>query len=181
MFVKKLTCNPRNECFILVLKDLFACSTFPFFTPQRKWKKIVSGHPYIFSQIFQFSLQTEKPLWAQPTWESTVPLSIWIRPKPKKMGSSFHQVIPTRIKVFRRCKNTENEKSHGCLQGAEDDPGDRSPGCKEHCHLQVSCYAILLSYKAIYKLWVWSRIFRTWLRCADTTYLWAMQDPGNPP
>lgn len=24
-------------------------------------KKIVSGHPYIFSPIFQFSLQTEKP------------------------------------------------------------------------------------------------------------------------
>lgn len=24
-------------------------------------KKIVSGHPYVFSQTFQFSLQTEKP------------------------------------------------------------------------------------------------------------------------
>lgn len=107
-------------------------------------------------------------------------LSIWIRSKPKKRGSSFCQVIPTRIKVFRRHKNTENGRSHGCLPGAEG-PEDRSPGPKEHCHLWVSCYAILLSHKAIYQLGVWSRVLRTWLRCADTTYLWAMQDPGNPP
>lgn len=108
-----------------------------------------------FPQIFQFSPQTEKPLWAQPTWELPVPLSILISPKPKKMGSSFHQVIPTRIKLFSRCKNTENGRSCGCLQRAEHDPGGkRSPSSKIHCHLQASCYAILLSYKAIYKLWV---------------------------
>lgn len=79
------------------------------------------------------------------------------------MGSSFHQVIPTRIKVFSRCKNTENGISCGCLQWAEHDPGEkRSPGSRKHCHLQASCYIILLSYKAIYKLWVLSCIFRIW-------------------
>lgn len=145
-------------------------------------EKIVSGHPYdFFPRIFQFRPQTEKPLWAQPTWEFTVPLSIWISPKPEKMESSFHQVIPTRIKVFSRCKNTENGRSCGCLQCAECDPRDkRTPGSKKHCYLQASCYAILLSYKAIYKLWVWSCVFRIWPRCADTTYLQAMQDLGNP-
>ena len=136
----------------------------------------------MFPQIFQFSPQTEKPLWAQPTREFTAPLSLGISPKPKETGSSFHQVIPARTKVFSRCKNTENGGSSGCLQWAEHDLGDkRSPSSETHCHLQASCYAILLSYKAIYKLWVRSCIFRIWPRCADTTYLQAMQDAGNSP
>lgn len=150
MFLKKWKSNPTNECFVLVWKDFFFFLIFRFFPFSFHWengkkkKKLsqvtltTSGHPYnFFPQIFQFSLQTEKPLWAQPTWEFTVPLSIWISPKPKKMGSSFHQVIPTRIKVFSRCKNTENG-SCGCSQWAEHDPGDkRSPSSKKHCHLKL--------------------------------------------
>lgn len=43
----------------------FVC-LFQFFPFSLHWengekKKTISGHPYIFSQIFQFSLQTEKP------------------------------------------------------------------------------------------------------------------------
>lgn len=90
-------------------------SIFPFFIPLRKWKKkIVSGHPYIFSHIFQFSLQTEKP-----GGHSLLGSLFLFESDLNQRGSSFHQVIPTGIKVFRRCKNTENWRSHGCLQGAE--------------------------------------------------------------
>lgn len=126
-------------------------------------KKNVSGHHYIFSQIFQFSLQTEKPgghsllgrLLSLFLFESDL----------NQRGSSFHQVIPTRIKVFRRCKNTENGRSHGCLQGAEQ-CRSRISWLQRTLPAPSSCCAILLSHKAIYKLWVWSCIFRTWLRCA---------------
>lgn len=135
-FVKKLKHNPRSEYFILVWKDLFICFNFSFFHSTEKMEKIISGHPYIFSYIFQFSLQTEKP--GGHSLLGSL-LSLFLSESDlnqRKGGSSFQQVIPTRIKVFRRCKNTENGRSHGCLQGAEQDPGDRSPGSKEHCHLQ---------------------------------------------
>lgn len=40
----------------------FVCFNFSLFHSTEKMeKKIVSGDPYAFSQIFQFSLQTEKP------------------------------------------------------------------------------------------------------------------------
>lgn len=121
-----------NALFWFEILFFFHVLIFPFSISLRKWKKklsqvtlTTSGHPYnFFPQIFQFSLQTEKPPWAQPTWEFTV-LSTSISPKPKKMGNSFHQVIPTRIKVFSRCKNTENAQSCGCLQWAERNPGEK--------------------------------------------------------
>lgn len=156
---------------------------FPFFIPLRKKKTKVLGHPYnFFPQIFQFSLQTEKSLWAQPTWEFTVPLCIWISPKPKKMGSSFHQVIPTTIKLFKHTKMLTIGGVVAVCNGLNmtQETDKSSPGSKKHCHLQASGYTTLLSYKAIYKPWVPSCIFRVWLRHADTTYLQAIQDPGNP-
>lgn len=98
------------------------------------------------------------------------------------MRSSFHQVIPTTIKLFKHTKILTIGGVVAVCNGLNmtQEKYKSSPGSKKHCHLQASCYTTLLSYKAIYKLWVQSCIFRVWLRPADTTYLQAMQDPGNP-
>lgn len=111
------------KCFIFVWKYWFMFWFFPFsFHWQMKKKKnclkvtlTTSGYPYsfFFPRFFSSACKLKKQ-WAQPTWEFTAPLSIWISPKPKKMGILFHQVIPTRIEVFSRWKNTENQRSCAC-------------------------------------------------------------------
>lgn len=110
--------------FHFCLKVLVYVLIFPFFISLTKWKKkknclkvtlTTSGYPYsfFFPRFFSSACKLKKQ-WAQPTWEFTAPLSIWISPKPKKMGILFHQVIPTRIEVFSRWKNTENQRSCAC-------------------------------------------------------------------
>lgn len=111
------------KCFIFVWKYWFMFWFFPFsFHWQNEKKKnclkvtlTTSGYPYsfFFPRFFSSACKLKKQ-WAQPTWEFTAPLSIWISPKPKKMGILFHQVIPTRIEVFSRWKNTENQRSCAC-------------------------------------------------------------------
>lgn len=122
MVLKKWKSNPKNEMLQFCLKVLFYVSIFPFFISLTKWKKKLSqGHPYnfrlplqlFFPRFFSSACKLKKQ-WAQPTWEFTAPPSIWISPKPKKMGILFHQVIPTRIEVFSRWKNTENQRSCAC-------------------------------------------------------------------
>lgn len=126
----------------------FHVSIFLFFIPLRKKKKIKPTLTQVTLTTFSPGFSVQPASWKTTVGTAylgvTVPLPLRISPEPKKTESSFHQIIPPRIKVLSRCKIVETGGGVA-VTWAEHAPGDKGfPGSKTRCHVQASCSAILL-------------------------------------